>query len=167
VQTSEEKLLRVSIDLVGSMEYATILIKEGRVSEAAEVLEYSKDKARAVLQRIESNMNRAAKGGGFYFLRKAIIGYFRRQGIKITPQSGEYLFAIGPENIGYFIRTGNVDAATYEGIRAEAKRAGIQPPYHVYGDAEVYQDRETVVFHKLNESLREMRKNDERFEIIV
>jgi hypothetical protein len=90
--------------------------------------------------------------------KKNIIETIRSNGVAITPQKGKYLFATGPADDGYFIINGNLDYNTYDEIMAEAEKQGLKPPYHVYGEFEVYQDKKNVDFHKLSETLREYKE---------
>ncbi|MDR2865116.1 MAG: site-specific DNA-methyltransferase [Spirochaetaceae bacterium] len=74
---------------------------------------------------------------------------------------------------GYFIiwenkgkSVGTLDYTTYDKIVAEAKKAKLKTPYHVYARYEVYQDKKNVMFYKIPDKILAhlgLNENSERF----
>jgi hypothetical protein len=93
-------------------------------------------------------------------IQKIILETIHSRGIEITAKKGKYLFAAGPVNDGYFLLNQSLDYNAYSEIITEAEQAGLKPPYHVYGEFEVYQDKKNVIFYKIPETLREITERD-------
>jgi len=86
-----------------------------------------------------------------------------------------FLYCVGKNVIGegYFIvwenngkNVGTLDYSTYGKIVAEAKKATLKPPYHIYARYEVYHDKKNVVFYKIPDRILAhlgLNENSERF----
>ena len=86
-----------------------------------------------------------------------------------------FLYCVGKNviNEGYFIvwedsgkNIGALDYTTYGKIVAEAKKAELKTPYHIYARYEFYQDRKNVVFYKIPDRILAhlgLNENSERF----
>ncbi|HCJ7788422.1 TPA: hypothetical protein NV465_003261 [Escherichia coli] len=70
----------------------------------------------------------------------------------------KYLVGRNEQGEGYFLiwnggdRVGQLDQTSYATVVAEAKRANLKQPYHVYARYEIYQSR-SVVFYKIPDKI--------------
>lgn len=78
--------------------------------------------------------------------------------IRLDNESFKYLVGRSEQNEGYFLiwnggdKVGQLDESSYATVVAEAKRAGLKQPYHVYARYEIYQSR-NVLFYKIPDKI--------------
>lgn len=78
--------------------------------------------------------------------------------IRMEVDGFKYLVGRNEHAEGYFLiweggdKVGRLDENTYSTVIAEAKRAGLKQPYHVYARYEVYQSK-NVVFYKIPDKI--------------
>jgi adenine-specific DNA-methyltransferase len=97
----------------------------------------------------------------------------RKAGLMRIEEAGyKYLVGKDEQDEGYFIiwnggdAVENFDAAAYEVVAKEAKRANLKPPYHVYARYEDYQSPRNVNFNKIPDKILAhlgMNENSDRF----
>jgi adenine-specific DNA-methyltransferase len=78
--------------------------------------------------------------------------------IRIEDPQFTYLVGKNQQEEGYFIiwnnggPVGSLDAASYNTVLQDAKKAGVKPPYNVYARYEVYQSK-NVRFYKIPDKI--------------
>lgn len=91
--------------------------------------------------------------------------------IRVEDSKYTYLVGKNEHNEGYFIiwnggdKVGQLDMDTYRTVLADAKKAGLNPPYHVYARYEVYQSP-SVTFYKIPDKILAhlgLNENSDRF----
>jgi len=83
-----------------------------------------------------------------------------KQTFNLIRIDGKYRYLVGrnSEGEGYFLiwdgdgPVGQLDSSTFKLLLAEAKAAGLAPPYHVYARYEVYQSP-NVIFYKIPDKI--------------
>jgi adenine-specific DNA-methyltransferase len=78
--------------------------------------------------------------------------------IRIEDRNYKFLVGKDQNGEGYFLiwngsnAVGSLDMANYNVVLQEGRKAGLQPPYHVYARYEVYQSQ-NVVFYKIPDKI--------------